>query len=272
MIKLICVNYNNNSDTLNFIESIFQTKPLQLEVCIVNNSAKSSSDKSFEDIQKKYNIEILNAPENPGYFGAAQLALSSFQNRIPNYDWIIVCNTDMHFKQKDFFSKLNQLKFSENIGLIGPSVISELSGKDTNPYLRDRPSKVKMHFYKIIFSNYFTCQAYQLLGLLKSKLQKTKKYKKENEVREIYAVHGSFMIFSRSYFEKSGNFKMGTYLYGEEIFCAEFLQKQLLKSLYVPDLEVIHKEHGSVGLFYSRKVIQFKKDSSQYLADTFFKD
>ena len=88
----------------------------------------------------------------------------------------------------------------------------------------------------------------------------------------VYGVHGSFMIFTKSFFKKGGDFKHGAFLYNEEITVAEFCRKKSLKCFYDPSLSIEHREHGSVGMIYSSTTLKFLKEASRFAAETYFNE
>jgi len=289
-IVLICVNYNTDADTRNFVASV--QKILfsdQVDIVIANNSAKNDHDAALKDLENQ-NTMVVNIPENLGYFGGAQAAWecyqkTNFKKLRSGYPLVIVSNVDIEFPDSYFFEKLKKIKIHSDIGVLAASIISDLSQRDCNPFLHQRPSRLRMHFYKWIFSNYLSCQLYQLLGLGKLFLKSLVKIKqtqmpsspstlpvveKPNDPLHIYAAHGCMMIFTPSYFNLGGNFVHGAFLYGEEITVAEFCRKHHLGTIYLPELKARHREHGSTGLFYSRSTIRYIGKSSRYIADTYF--
>ena len=112
---------------------------------------------------------------------------------------------------------------------------------------------------------------YAIKQLLQPLVTKPQSNKLEEDAIRVYAVHGSFMAFNKSYFLKGGNFKHGCFLYGEEIYVAEIARQKGLKVVYKPELTVEHNEHASVGLFPSFEKLSYIKESSRYCADNFFR-
>jgi hypothetical protein len=88
---------------------------------------------------------------------------------------------------------------------------------------------------------------------------------------EVYAAHGSFIIFHRNYFLERNDFSHKPFLFGEEISVAENLRSSQLKAVYWPDLKIKHQEHQSTGRIPNRKMRKFISEASRYCADRFFK-
>lgn len=298
----ICINYNQERETELFTRSLQKLNHFEnVDLCIVDNSALPNqnsvfSNMSFGDQQQQ--VSVINPKANLGYFGAAQKAYLELGQK-NKYDWIIISNTDLQIVGYDFYDKLLNYPLTEEIGAIAPEIISEISQKDSNPFLVTRPSRLKMKFLDLVFSNYLTCQAYQILAYYKEFFKRLASQKKpltdksnidsklhdnlhlnlnvnvnSNTTKMIYAAHGAFMIFSKNYFAKGLDFTHPAFLYCEEITVAEKMRQTQLKTIYDPSFKIIHKEHGSTGLisyFFSNKTFQFKKESSKKVYDAYFK-
>jgi len=61
----------------------------------------------------------------------------------------------------------------------------------------------------------------------------------------IYAPHGSFIIFSKNFFQSGGYLDQNLTMYGEEFTTAEIANKLKTRIYYEPDIEVVHLEHSS---------------------------
>jgi hypothetical protein len=80
----------------------------------------------------------------------------------------------------------------------------------------------------------------------------------------IYAPHGAFIIFTKSYFESGSSIDFGLNLFGEEIFVAEECRKNNLNVYYEPQISVHHAEHVSTGAVSSKFVVDKKRQSVIY--------
>src|SRR3989344_3289862 len=256
-ILIICVNYNNESDTLDFITSILKqilSKSKKIQIIISDNSDKISV--KLKKLQKKHkNIIYLKNNKNKGYFQGANSALKLYLKRNPFPEWIIISNPDIIIEDPKFVSKL--LKIKEKT-IIAPSIISAKTKRDQNPFLVSKPSIKKLRFYKIIYNSRTFTNIYNLFHILKSKL-----LNKEKEKKQIYAPHGSFIIINNSFFKNKGHLNYKSFLFGEEIFLAEEAKKAKIRIIYNPDLKVIHKQNSSVSKL---------KNKHQYLRESLLKN
>jgi len=61
----------------------------------------------------------------------------------------------------------------------------------------------------------------------------------------VYAVHGSFLVFSHLFFSRGGRIDEDMFLFGEEAFVAEECRRLGLPVTYDPGMRVDHNEHAS---------------------------
>ncbi|OQW46811.1 MAG: hypothetical protein A4S09_02575 [Proteobacteria bacterium SG_bin7] len=274
-VEIICVNYFSATDVRKFVSSVLCAKNSEnVNILIVDNSCDEREFKHLSDISSinPEKIRVSNAGQNLGYFGASQLALDLIQKRQGEMpDYVIISNPDIVIAE-DFFSQLKRVK--SNSPVIGPKIISGRTGENQNPYMINRPTRLRMQLYKWIFGILPVNFVYQYLSGLKQALFSFPKLDlpvdANTDSKVSYAIHGSFIIFNRSYFTAGGNFKYGSFLFGEEIFVAETCLKLKLQIAYVPVLTVEHKEHVATGLFPKLKTLRFISDSSRYCANMYF--
>lgn len=285
LILTICVNYNNDKETQQFVSELLAQKgDFSQRVIIVDNSESPSFDSLLYNLfQSDSRVLIINSGRNLGYYGGAALGLREYIKEFPLPDWVIVCNTDIDLIQPDFLLKLCNFYAVNPPAVIAPSVYSTLSKVNQNPHMQHRPNAACMHFYKWIFRYHPTFVAYQTLALAKQKLlaviHKNSVVADDEEVekvvqsgpRAIYAPHGSFIVFHRSYFEAGGSLDHGAFLFGEEVFVAETVRRLGLAVTYDPRLFVLHREHAATGVLKNRKKFLYVREASAYCADKFFR-
>ncbi len=271
-ILFILVLYYNDEEAKTFFKTQLTMQSCQdYQVLLVNNGS-NSLEKLVSAFKGEQNVEIIGAGENLGYFGGAAYALDYFRRKyttLPSH--VIISNMDLEFVEPSFLENLINEK--SNFDLAGPSIISASSHVDLNPFSKTIYSKSKLHFLKFIFSFYPFYLIYQTMSLIKRKFKGSNiGSSPSNNLEDVYALHGSFMVFRPGFFEKGGNFNFGSFLYGEELFVAEQARRKAMRSVFLPSLKLIHKEHTTTGTYKSRKHIGFMKDSINYLLKNFFHD
>jgi GT2 family glycosyltransferase len=268
-ILFLLVNYFNEKEVCTFInEQLHLNENKFIDVIITDNGSKESA--LLNNIKNKFsNITLLNSSSNLGYFGAANLGLTNYLNANKEYPQaIIICNTDIKL-QVDFFSVLQNKLAKLNFDVLGPSIYSTFLKHYQNPYIINRISKNKLKFLHFISSTYLSYSLFTVYHLLKTKLLR-RAIIKPTSASSPYAIHGSFMIFNKSFFEKRGIINYPSVLFGEEIFIGEQALQLNLKILYDPALQVEHNEHTTTGIFKSRKTVAYLHQSYTYLLKTYF--
>jgi len=280
---VICINYHSDADTEAFVSDLFRQKSCDcVRVVVVDNSERLWIDPRLALLGAVDDrVKVLNARGNLGYFGAAAWGLQQHLSITPLPDWVIVSNADISLTGDEFFIRLFELYPDGLAGVIAPSVISTRSQIDHNPIMERRPTKTGMHFRKWVFRNrrtyVFARHLHWLRLRIRSKFSRVMvdripTTKRTNSVpRSIYAPHGAFIIFHRSYFEWGGTLDHGVFLFGEEIFVAEAVRAMGLSVRYEPRLIVFHQQNAATDLSRNPKVARYAREASAYCANTFFR-
>ena len=250
-ILFITVNYKNTEITKNFIQS-FENLELKenASIVIVDNSSTSKSRESLKTISLKspLDIKLIFSSINLFYWGGANYALKKLNLDINNFpDWIIICNNDIIFNKIDLIVKLQNIK-SNNFAVLAPSILSLRSKKNQNPHMLNPISKLGRLYYDIFFINsVFGFFIYQIRTILK-RIFNIFSINNIIDAKEIYAPHGSFIIFSKTFFNNGGWIDSNFEMFAEELTTAEIARRLNMNILFNPDLEVIHDEHSTSGL------------------------
>jgi GT2 family glycosyltransferase len=268
-ILFLLVNYFNENEVSSFISEQLQPEVNNfIDIVITDNGSKETS--LLSEIENKYSNVFLGKSENNlGYFGAANLGLTNYLNKHKAYpDATIVCNTDIVL-QVNFLEILQQKLNTQNFDVLGPSIHSNLLNYYQNPYIVNRIAKGKLKFLHFVSSSYMLYNLFTVYHLLKTKLV-GRQNASQILVANPYAIHGSFMIFNKTFFERGGTINYPSVLFGEELFVAEQVRKLNLKMAYEPLLQVEHNEHATTGVFKSRKTVAYLHQSYTYLLKTYF--
>jgi len=272
-VLLICVKYGSDTETAQYLDSLRGLRGQRnLQVLVVDNTAGTG----LPGPPTELNLTCLRSQENLGYFGGARSGLSHYLQQHPLPDWVIVSNVDLLIADSQFLEKLASLA-RPRLGVVAPSIRSALTGRDQNPFMRNRPSAARMHLYKWLFRSWFLLNAYELMSAVFHKLRSASSPRPaapadlhKHRGVTIYAPHGSFLIFSNEYFRAGGDLGFPCFLFGEEVYLAEAVRKLGLDVVYEPSLEVVHQEHKSTRLVKSRNLARVVASSAAYCADTYF--
>jgi len=267
-ILFITVNYQNTKVTKNFIKS-FENLELKerASIIIVDNGSSNESKNALKEIinKSKIDIKILFSTRNLYYWGGANFALKKLNLKINNFpDWIVICNNDIIFNQLDFIVKLQDYK-SNKYAVLAPSIISVKSKRNQNPHILHPISKLGRLYYKIFFINSVSGLFIYKLRIILKKILYNFSPNKTIKPTEIYAPHGSFMIFSKYFFNNGGWIDSNFEMFAEELTTAEIVKKLNMKIFFNPDFEVMHDEHSTSSVRNWRENFYlFKRAYSYY--------
>jgi GT2 family glycosyltransferase len=266
---LVTVNYKGEQSTLELLASLSRLNEFSsLDVIVVDNdSGEENLSQLKASLTSLPNVQLLVSATNRGYFGAAKFAYDHYLGQgheLP--DWTIVCNHDVVLGDPDFLLKLSSEDW-RSAGVLAPRIRLAETGADQNPFMLNPPNwwrRFTMRFYS---SCYPFGLLWDWLSRRKSSLRNvfSSGLRPPGRPQQIYAAHGSFLIFSRSYFMAGGVLDDTLFLFGEEIAVAETCRKLRLKICYAPALQVLHDEHSSVGLGMSRAAYRYHKQSVRHL-------
>jgi GT2 family glycosyltransferase len=189
------------------------------------------------------------------------------------FKWIIICNNDVTFNDPQFFSHLNEMDI-ENYPIIGPKIQSSVSKKDLNPFLSNSISTIQDLYYSLYYSNTDTAKFVHAMGsIINRKLMHRNLAEGKGEggpkIKQIYAPHGSCIIFSSTFFKKGGYLDTGFTIYGEEISTAEIAQSLNMSIYYIPMLSIIHNDHQSTTLSSWKENFHHSKKTYYYLKEKY---
>lgn len=265
---IITVNFRQEDCTQQFLYSASRLESFaRCNVLIVDNHSEDGSiSRIRQAISKFRNVELLPSPQNRGYFGAARWALDKYLEHHCLPGWVAVCNNDIEFYDSLFLVKLFE-KDPASAGVIAPSIISGVTGCDANPSIRKRPSSFRMLRYRVWLANYYAMWLKQWLSpsvrrIKKRCLMRSPTARAMNQ--PIYAPHGSFVIFSRQFFDAGGFIDDGFFMYAEEFSIAEMSIRLGVPVIHEPTLRVRHKEGQSTGRMLSRDMYLHQVSGFRY--------
>lgn len=256
-VLISCVNYNSYNELSSYLQSIDDAAKCVVNyVCIDVLISDNSTYRKKIDL---YNFKNINCSmflsENIGFLGGALSIINQIE--VSQYEYIIISNVDILMSENFFVTLLNYKK-EENVAWIAPKVFSLKEKKDRNPKILNRLSKNKINTMLFLYSIPIL---YSLYELSIHKLRRNKLQKEYPKDFEIYAGHGSFMIFSSYFFQINRDLQYHSFLFGEEIFLAELIAKNNMKVVYNPDIFVNDIDHVSTGKLKDKLYCKLNYDS-----------
>jgi len=271
-VVLITVNYKGADATEHFLASVARLDGFsQTHVLVVENGSGDGSAERLRPVVSPFaNIELLESDSNLGYFAAANWALQQYSARGHKPGWVIVCNNDITFDDGQFLVKLLQYD-PAGVAVLAPAIIPRHTRIDCNPFLRRRPSPWQLRQYRFWLSNYYLMWCKQLLSpYVRTLRHRLSGRAKSHGCQPIYAAHGAFLIFSRSYFEAGGYIDDGFFLYAEEFSVAEICLRLGLRLLHDPGLRVFHDAHRVTGRLCNQAMFEQGQKGLDYAMRKYF--
>ncbi|MCX6246710.1 MAG: hypothetical protein NTW10_03160 [Bacteroidetes bacterium] len=272
-ILIVIMNYFNEEEVCSFIRSqVIPYKTDEMEVLVVINGVADHS--LLNDITRESgDISTVDAGKNLGYLPGARFGLNTYLSRrklMP--EAVIISNTDVIFPDPEMLRKLSLKISAKGFDILGPDVISSFDGEHINPYLPQRISERKMRTIAFFSRNFLAYSGLLLISFLKHWAGYKMKVSGQvsSEPSETYGIHGSFMVFAKSFFEKGGTLDYPFPLFGEEIFISETGRTLNLRTLFDPELKVIHSGHSTTGFIKKPRSVKGLHEAYLYLIKTFY--
>lgn len=259
----IILHYNTIDETNSCINSIEnQYNHYDYEIVVVDNASPNDSGKVLiNNYSLKPKIHIILLNENIGFAKGNNIGCKWFAENSPK-DFLIFCNSDLVFVDKDFLNGIETAFSKYHFDILGPDIVNPLGTKHQNPR-RKRPITLK-ELKREIFYGQFMLKIYKNNILYKlffgfgRKLKRAIYSQKENRMLEddrLYlnvntecVLYGACIVASKKfYFNDRYLFSPKTFLYYEEDFLRNRIDKCGGVSLYYPYIRVIHKVNGTTS-------------------------
>ena len=276
-VLIITVNYRGADATAAFLESVSRLDEFQrAHVMVVENGSNDGSAQKLRPlVVGKANIELLESDTNRGYFGGANWALQRYLERGSALDWVVICNNDILFDDRQFLSKLF-LRRPDDAAVIAPAIMARLTGADCNPFMLHRPNAFQLFRIRMWHSSYYLMWVKQLLSpyfrTIRHRVSQDISRTTEKGASPIYAAHGAMFIFSRSYFAAGGYIDDGHFLYAEELCTAETCVRLGLRVIHDTQLRVFHDAHKTTGRYLSRAMYEHARGAVYYTLRKYFSE
>ena len=240
-ILLIAVTYHSDEALHSYMESV-----------------RYAAERVKERMQ--VDIEIAdNGKDNKGYLGGAA---TIYNEKAHGCDFVAISNVDLTLTP-DFFEQLEHEKI-DNKAWLAPDIYTEKINRHENPYMVNRPTKRDFYIWNIIYSCTWIYRLYHCLYTLKGR------QKKVYPACDIYAGHGSFMLFTKAFVEQYKEIHFPGFMYGEEIYMAELTRTAGLKVHYTPALRIVNTGNINTGQIQQSQKSEWSKASLKAIYKQFF--
>lgn len=231
-LSIIIVNYKTYELTKQTIDSVLrQNVNFEYEIILVDNASQDGSiEKIQSDFQNIINQKTLKVIINDSNLGFSKANNIGIKNSIGEY--ILLLNSDTKLDE-DCLQKCMEY-MNEHIGALGCKIILP-DGKLDHACKRGFPTP--------------SASLYYLIGLDKKNLDKYGQYDAlyldEDEIGEVDALMGAFMLMPRSVLNETGLLDETFFMYGEDIDLCYRIKEAGYKIVYYPETKIIHYKGGS---------------------------
>ena len=252
--------YRNTSDLVDFFASL---KLERTRVIVVNSFYDEESELQFKQIAESNHADFLSVP-NKGY-GAGHNRGVEYALKHYDFKYLVISNADVEIKKLDF-AELE--KYGD--GIFAPKILT-LSGKNQNPSCPFIPSLLTERYKKwCYFGNH---RKLMWLYYISSRLKKCIYYIFWKCRRCVFSAHGAFVIFSKDTAKKLFPFYLETmFLFNEEEHLGRLARLHGIKTFYIPEIIINHKEDGSMKIAEIHKFEPLKQQSFAVYYDYWFKN
>lgn len=248
-LAFVILHYLTTDDTIACIESIIKCVCEEFRIVVVDNA---STNTSFQFLKQRYEtndkIVFLKNIQNLGFAQGNNVGIQYAREKF-HPEFVCVLNNDTLLLQDKLYTYLKREYEISGFAVAGPMILTGDGRCNVNPGKATLPSyeeiqNMRRKIYLERWLHIFRA------GWLFSVLRKWRKKKKNKQyIMKEYNVilHGCFFAFSVKYFEVFDGFCPNTFLYFEEEILHYKVIKSGLKTVYIPDIIIYHKEDGATS-------------------------
>lgn len=245
-VSVVIVSFNTKEFLLRCLSTLQKSEGVTIETWVVDNASR---DGSGEVVRSQFpEVKLIENKENLGFSKANNLAIRQYAGR-----YILLLNPDTEVMPNTLGVMVNYLDKYPRIGASTCRV--ELpTGELDKDCRRSFPTPWVSFCHFSGLSSLFP--EWKIFG----KYQMT--YLPENEVHEVDACMGAFMMVRREVIEKIGLLDEDYFFYGEDIDWCFRIKEAGWKITYNPEVKIIHYAGISSGIKkHSRKISTATRES-----------
>ena len=242
-LGIVLLNYINYKDTIECIESLIRQDYKNFEIVVVDNNSQNDSLKIIKNnIGHIKNIHYIQNSTNLGFACGNNVGIEYLKQKL-NCNFIFVLNTDTIFKSEHIISQImSNYKENDNIGLINPMCFNK-DGSLQVPYCLGNFKMIKETTRDLCFLLY---QYIKNIFKIQKSFNSNKYLRTFDDIIKFKCIiQGPAYILTPDFFEHYNRLFPLTFLYREEIALKWYLHKAKLKTIYVKNDVIIHKEGNS---------------------------
>jgi len=229
-LTIIIVNYNTKDLLENTIQSVIDTiQSIKYEIVVVDNS---SSDGSIELVKKKYpQVNLIENKDNLGFPKANNIGIKKAVGR-----YILLLNSDTKVLEMCIEKCVEYMDSNIEVGALGCKLVLANGNLD---------HACKRGFPTPEASLYYILKLHKLFPDSKKFGQYTLNYLPINEINEVDALTGAFMMVRKEVISKVGLLDETFFMYGEDLDWCFRIKEAGYMVIYYPEATTIHYKGGS---------------------------
>lgn len=252
---IVILNYNNVSDTINCIKSLYdKIDSSNFKLIVVDNCSEISKFNSVNNfLYENYNCESINETDelinelpqllhlrlskNYGYAIGNNKGAKLFFND-SNIKYILILNNDIVLIEDIINPLVRFEKENKNVGIVSPLLLkNDGTSIDQNCARKNKTKSQIFIQYLLLGMNLFNIQ-----NIIRNKnliLLSETNHQKMRSI-EIELPSGSCMLLKKDVFMKIAGFDEHTFLFWEENILYKKVSQIGLKNFILPNLKCIH--------------------------------
>ncbi len=265
-LAIVIVSYNVQDYLDACLTSVFGSRGLSFDVCVVDNA---SADGSADMVAAQHPQAVLiRSAVNGGYAYANNLAMRQMGigDGRADYRHVLLLNPDTRVAPDDLARSVAYLDSRPDVGVVGVKLMRQDGTLDLacrRSFPTPLVSLYRMAGLSRLFPRSRTFGRYNLT------------YLDEDETAEVDAVCGAFMLVRRAAVEQAGLLDETFWMYGEDLDWALRIKQHGWKVMYWPEVQMLHYKRASssrsrartTAAFYRSMLLFYRK---HYARDTFF--
>jgi GT2 family glycosyltransferase len=253
MTKKVCIiilNWNNWKDTLECLESVYQSTYPYFEVVVVDNGSTDGSEEKIREWAGDRALVLRQAGSNLGYSGGNNIGLQYVLEREDfAYAWLL--NNDTIVYKDALLKMVDMAESDEKIGMVGSNLLN---------YYRPDVLQTAGGFWIIPWTG-------NTVPITEAGFPYEPDY-----------ISGASVLVRKNVLERIGLLDEDYFLYWEDADWGVRARKANYRLLYCPESNVRHKEGGAGGgvtpltdYYWTRNGLMFtRRYSPWYLPFVFF--
>lgn len=260
---IIILNFNNSSQTLNCLESLYaHCKGGNFRICVVDNASGAEHLGVLEEGLKAFSGQaapphLIVAEHNDGYASGNDIGCRYFE-AMDEVDNILILNDDTLFTMDIITPMEEYLASHPECGVVFPMVKAPDGSIDRACARRQKSARD------------LVLQATSLgrFGIGRKEFLPTEGLENLDELRT-EVPPGSCMMLPKDVFQRIGWLDPNTFLYFEEHILAEKLRKEGRTCVLLPQIQITHLGAGTTRKQPSKAIYRHWRNSYIYFLKTY---